>query len=596
MHFSTALSEAASKLDGGARSFPVDADDDMAKQYPYQPPTTPYDRFFSSRLHKPLPNAVQELPLHSAGWLIPGPHEGSYCKPVFIAHSNLSAIWLLRETLGYAALSDEGWASLVRAARACTRDPYDSTDETDIITTTPSSPSETPRRQSPVDSDDENAGAPPHVQVPNSEPVASPKRANSARHTTPSKRARVHRDQTPFPVLDETLLASPSLPSHDNPVIHTTTVTKNNRRADQQRITKPDASRAKKRITLGQQEPDSKAPMQERAAYSAIPPEDEPTIAWIIKQSISDEVDFYTGSPTPYFTACTMIQKARALGNQSSRRYAAQFLQRWREYGTPFQAGMEGMRLLQHPQLQQTAASNASQRGSTDDVFCFAWSMCGRYDTAFAAVHIGARWALALLGHSYTQKMEQIREGDFVASNDRTRNRYGKGQVRTEAIAALKALVNLPATKKDNDLFRYRLTLAIRWHKIVQVLGWGGLLLIPHEEVSNRWLERVLLIGQLDVFLALVQRERPELCAAGKVLETWLGPDGISGAPISGKQKLSIETGALATVYEIEEIPDSEDEDEDTRIFRSPMSVNGTASPAPPPQMTLLELFHPAAL
>jgi hypothetical protein len=37
------------------------------------------------------------------------------CKPVFVAHSVLSAIWLLRETLGYYAVPDSVWRSLVDA-------------------------------------------------------------------------------------------------------------------------------------------------------------------------------------------------------------------------------------------------------------------------------------------------------------------------------------------------------------------------------------------------------------------------------------------------------------------------------------------------
>jgi hypothetical protein len=38
------------------------------------------------------------------------------CKPVFVAYSVLSAIWLLRETLGHYAVPDSVWRSLVDAA------------------------------------------------------------------------------------------------------------------------------------------------------------------------------------------------------------------------------------------------------------------------------------------------------------------------------------------------------------------------------------------------------------------------------------------------------------------------------------------------
>ena len=83
--------------------------------------------------------------------------------------------------------------------------------------------------------------------------------------------------------------------------------------------------------------------------------------------------------------------------------------------------------------------------------------MCKRFKMALASVHIGYRWAFALLGRAYAQKREQLSEADALASNDRSRNRYGKGQVRSEAIAALASLVFLAPTKKDLKVFNHRL-------------------------------------------------------------------------------------------------------------------------------------------
>jgi hypothetical protein len=52
---------------------------------------------------------------HSARWLIT--NETSVCKSVFVAHSVLSAIWLLRQTLADNALPADAWAKLVSAAQ-----------------------------------------------------------------------------------------------------------------------------------------------------------------------------------------------------------------------------------------------------------------------------------------------------------------------------------------------------------------------------------------------------------------------------------------------------------------------------------------------
>ena len=136
----------------------------------------------------------------------------------------------------------------------------------------------------------------------------------------------------------------------------------------------------------------------------------------------------------------------------------------------------------------------------------------------------------------------------------------------------------------------------MRWYTIVKALGWGSLLLIPPEEVSNWWVERVLRVGQLDVFVNLVKRERPDLCAASKALDTWLGLEGIARGPINDKQMLSIEAEAPTTIYEVQEVEDSEEEDlvdsaDDSDDEAAPKDV---AQPKRFRQMTLIELFRPS--
>ena len=113
----------------------------------------------------------------------------------------------------------------------------------------------------------------------------------------------------------------------------------------------------------------------------------------------------------------------------------------------------------------------------------------------------------------------------------------------------------------------------------------GGLIASPH-------------VGQLGVFLELVKRERPEICDASRALEAWLGPEGIAGASLSGKEQLSIEAGSAPTLLQVEEVADSEDEgdEEEEGVLQDPASQesNETASSqAPLRQMSLLELFHP---
>ncbi|KAH6612360.1 hypothetical protein C7974DRAFT_77231 [Boeremia exigua] len=116
MGWSTTLCEAAEQFDGGARSFPFASELSIVDKYGYDPPNEDYAKLFSCQATVPSSKRSSHHRPHSAGWLVPTEDTDSVCKPVFVAHSLLSAIWLLHESLPEGALSDEAWNRLVCAA------------------------------------------------------------------------------------------------------------------------------------------------------------------------------------------------------------------------------------------------------------------------------------------------------------------------------------------------------------------------------------------------------------------------------------------------------------------------------------------------
>jgi hypothetical protein len=90
----------------------------------------------------------------------------------------------------------------------------------------------------------------------------------------------------------------------------------------------------------------------------------------------------------------------------------------------------------------------------------------------------------------------------------------------------------------------------------------------------------------LEVWAQLVKKENPDVFTASKALETWLGPHGINGGSINQKQTLSIKAETPATIYEVEEILDSEDNQ-----LQTPQQTSVPSRPLR--QLTLLELFLP---
>lgn len=96
-HWGSVLETAAEHFDGGARSFPLALEAAVGRSYAYDPPNEDYEKLFFRQAALSGSQRNGLFCPHSAGWLIP--NEPSVCKPVFIAHSVLSAIWLLKESL-----------------------------------------------------------------------------------------------------------------------------------------------------------------------------------------------------------------------------------------------------------------------------------------------------------------------------------------------------------------------------------------------------------------------------------------------------------------------------------------------------------------
>ena len=570
------LAESARRFDGGACSFP------LATTVPiYEPPNAEYERVFfstkSSQISTPHPPC-------SAGWIIPHVDSGSVCNPVFVAHSLLAALWLVRETLPPNTISNNSWACLAHAADKLA---------------SPNSSIPPPSAQKAL-----QKGQPvpwalsPATFAPELSSLGQAgKRAGSPLESTSSKRTQQAGSEagevasSAVGEANEPAQASASLPKH-------TRYTNNTMRAERRRLERHKARQEQKRYELGLLAPiaGNKTLPQEQAAYTSITPSDETLVAWIIKQPYAGDTDFFTGAKTPYYTACSLLEKARAMGNASSRVHAAQFLQAWRKRGTPFRNESNAIMASQDFGSTQTQMRSRRRFDATENAFCSAWEKCNQSESEMATAHIGYRWVFALLGKAYNTKIEQIRERDKDRGVTSARGRNGKGQVRAEAADDLLALVYPNPTDKDRRLFKNRVNRGMRWYKMGQALGWGSFCLVPHDVISNTWLEHTLRVPELDVWLELVRKVNPDVVKAGHILDSWLGPDGIAGGAISEKTPLGIEAEPVMTIYEIEEIQDSEDSGDDSVSVGASQFQTSPKSPTRAPQLrqsTLLELFHP---
>lgn len=557
MPTSSALHATAVQIDGGVRSFPITRDAAIQRDYGYQAPNIDYEKLF----HFQAARASQSTAARSAGWLIPD--DRSCCNPVFIAHSLLSAIWLLRETLPEGSLDDDGWQKLVSAGVALAADDLNSV------------PPSAQRAAATIDSDNEPGGPPLKRKAPPSPiptPSWSPKRGR--RGTLTPRPGPSTQEQSP--------VQSPEAPE-PSPV-HITTVTNNNRRAEQTREKKRAAAVERKRQSLGLEEPANSAEPAEKIAYRTIAPADDPDIAWIIKQPVGKDCDFYTKTKSPYRTACSMLAKARAIGSQPTWYNVATFLQAWRERGTPVPSRNTAIDGAVSSQM----ARRAHSANGCDGVFQQAWHMSHYCEQQMATVMIEYRWAMALLGRAYANKVGRIQQNNPSSS----RGRDGRGAVKSEAIDSLLLLVHPASTSEERKPFVRRLNRATRWYQAAETLGWGSLCLMPTDVVSTNWVEKDVLAHEWSIWLNLIQRVNKDACAASIALDNWLGAEGIQGGPIQGKEMLCIEQKGAPVVCEVEEIADSADEEGSDSDFEcTSRSVKSASRPLR--QLTLLELFKP---
>jgi hypothetical protein len=211
MSFSSILQAATTVVDGGGRSFPTAYDGSVRH---YQAPTAAYEKVFFFQASR----SSQHKPDYSAGWIIAD--DRCDCNPVFIAHSLLCAIALVRDTLPPGTLDDHAWAQLVTAA------------------VTLSTEAEIPPSAQP-------ASATTDAPVHSSHPPASRRRTLSSVPSASSPKRRRLESSTPQATLPRHEVEQSPTPASDSeslllaaPQAHVVNVYNHNRRAEQERKTK----------------------------------------------------------------------------------------------------------------------------------------------------------------------------------------------------------------------------------------------------------------------------------------------------------------------------------------------------------------------
>jgi hypothetical protein len=531
------LDKAAATPDGGACSFPLSRDVPI-----YELPNKTYRNAFRSCFNT-LQRSSPPEPC-CAGWIVPND-----CNPIFVAHSLLSAVWLIRQTLPANTLSNDTWACLAHAAEKLS----------------------SPNGSSPPPSNQESPLARERTTSPVGSPV--PKGPTEVERTTPA--VTDQRDRALY-----------------------TARSNNTMRAERERLRKQDLKRGRQREDLGLIPPNEDAAWAEKMAYAKLERVDEFAISWIFKQPYGKDGEsgdeneaptFFSAVKSPYSVAYDLHQKAMVLGNHDSLKHTIQVLSEWRGRASLFD--LRGFVDTASQGETSSQIVHRSDMSKTDRAFYTAWLHCDKSESVMATAYIRYRWAAALLGQAFENKKREIQQASQAISNNMSRNRYGKGKVSGEAIDDLLCLLHQKPTEADRARFAKRLTKAKRWHTIAQRLGWGSFLLMPHDLISNHWVERTLRTGDLDVWLNLIKQVNPDVYNASQKLESWLGPEGIAGESICSKAPLSIE--AVPQVYEISDSDDSGDDDNTTE---DPSLSPVTAKTATPPrQLKLMDLFNPVA-
>jgi hypothetical protein len=196
-------------------------------------------------------------------------------------------------------------------------------------------------------------------------------------------------------------------------------------------------------------------------------------------------------------------------------------------------------------------------------------------------MHIEYRWAMAFLGRAYADKMAEL-EAEGVP---------GK-QCNGRAITTLIQNIMPPGckpSKSERSALKLRLNRATRWYHAARTLDWGFLCLIP-SDVSHKWVEQTLRVGEWKLWLEVVKKVNPDTYKASQRLSAWLGAEGIAGQPIDGKETLFIEADGPALPTHVEEVADSEEESEGGE------DGEDDAEPAPARslrQLSLVDMFKP---
>jgi hypothetical protein len=474
------LDEAAIREDGGADGLAVGVDGETASQHSYLPPNVQYERVLweATRSRNSSPVAPVEIAA-SAGWIIP---QAVSTPPVFIAHTMLSAVWLLRQSLPRGAIADAIWAQLAQAA------------------------------------------ASKELTIKRSTPLSNPSQEPAQR----AKRCRSSADR-----------AVGTEQSDDGAVgVAVATVSNHNRQAEKERKAKRVKAAARRMEASGLVEPNSQAPAIEHAAHRSISPVDEPTVAWIIKQPAGLHDLFHTAK-LPYVTANTMLQCARAIGNDTAKSHAACFVQNWRRSGNP---------------LLLEAGSSAAVQGAVSlhararDPFDLEWSAVTISETVSATAGVVYRWAMASLGRRYQRKIDELKAAASSVEDVRDRT------VRSLAKRSIWEEKSPPFSWAS---FNARIKRSRRWYQAAETLGWGFLVLIPTNLVSPNWVEQTLRVLEWDIWLQLIPRVNAAAVEASRSFDSWLGVQGIEQGSLQGTAKLQLE---VMVVSRLTEVADSDSE------------------------------------
>lgn len=603
------MERAASAFNGGFRSFPPSRDRDVAARYQYQPPNEDYERLFFQQVRAPQ-RSPPPSSRRCAGWLLPG--EDSVCPPILVAHSLIAAIWLVKEMLAEDTLPADAWQQLVSAAEDCAEVQSPSSPRSSDSATVPP-PSAQALRASPLLPTKRRAPSPTEARPATSKRL---RHSSRVRDVSPLPREQLNASQASQLAATPQLTAS-TAPEPVAPEPLVTSVTNNNRRAERQREKHREAAREQEQKAAGLVAPPPQAPDRERRAYASVEPEDAVHVSWLFKQAVkgnhgrANAVDLFSSVSTPYSLVVPMIDKARSVGDTSVWVTVAAFLRQWRTEGTPFGDGSANAsnrppassRDLGLPRLLPAAgtpdASSTSTASTTaTSALAAAWTFCDRYEQDLDIIHIKYRWAMAFLGKAYMDKVREIEEQEGTTAMDRKkRRRDGQGKVTTEAIDTIMLTISPSPTPQQRPHFKRRLYRALSWYKIAGELGWGMLCLMPHERISNSWIEHDLLASHTEIWCSLVTRLNPAACTASRALDEWLGSEGLAGGSIRGKQMLCIEDIAPdherpGILTQVTEVVDSEDGEEQTSE-----EEEEAAAASPPKQLlrqrTLLELFRP---